>query len=316
MVGSGYALDVAGPGGVLIAYGLAILAMYYVITSLAEIVCQVQPGEVLFTFGRGFISDGAAGFALRWNYFLSWIIGATYHFAAVGTTAGFWFRSSSHASNVMGLGGLIVSFVVILFSLSVYHRAELAVSALTIGAFVVSIVLGINIVRGNIGNDREYGTSNMNDAAGGAFESGVLGVMSACVMSSFPVQGTEVVAVMISATRNPVRNIRRISLAVLAGLLALFVASTFVAALVVPFNDIRMLDRHDEDMAIPPLTVMFSESGVMPAAHAINAVVLIESLFNACTCLFVASRLLFTFACHGFAPRWLLRLHYRRSPVL
>ncbi|KAJ1954992.1 hypothetical protein EC988_002129 [Linderina pennispora] len=316
MIGSGYALDIAGPGGVLVAYGLSILAMYYVITSLAEIVCHARPGEVLFTFGPGFIKNRSVGFALRWNYFLSWVTAATYHFIAVGTTAGFWFTQSSHASSIFGLCALLASFVAIIFSLRIYHCAELTVSALTIAAFVVCIVMGVSIVRGSIGNDKEYGTANMDDTPGGAFNNGILGIMSACVVSSFPVQGTEVAAVMISGTRNPVKNIRRISLIVLLGLLVLFIASTFVASLIVPYNDTRMLDRSDENMAYSPLTVMFSESGVMSAAHAINTVVLIEGLFNACTCLFIASRLLFTFSCHSFAPRWLLRLQYRGGPVL
>ena len=70
-VASGAAIAQAGPGGALMVYLAIGLMVYFIMTSLGELATFMPVSGSFCTYASRYV-DGGFGFALGWNFWISW----------------------------------------------------------------------------------------------------------------------------------------------------------------------------------------------------------------------------------------------------
>lgn len=87
----------------------------------------------------------------------------------------------------------------------------------------------------------------------------------------------------------------------------------FFIGILLPFDDDRLLGS-DSSTANSPLTLALEDAGILPAAHLINALIVISVISAGNSSLYVGSRTILFMARNGKAPRFLGRTNKRGVP--
>lgn len=87
----------------------------------------------------------------------------------------------------------------------------------------------------------------------------------------------------------------------------------FFIGILLPYNDDRLLGS-SSSTANSPLTLALEDAGILPAAHLINALIVISVISAGNGSLYVASRTILYMARNGKAPRFLGRTNKRGVP--
>ena len=80
-----------------------------------------------------------------------------------------------------------------------------------------------------------------------------------------------------------------------------------------PYNDKSLLSA-DSKTASSPLTIALTEAGILPAAHLINALIVISVISAGNSSLYVASRILLFMSRNGKAPKFIGRANKAGVP--
>lgn len=95
-----------------------------------------------------------------------------------------------------------------------------------------------------------------------------------------------------------------------------FVGSIIIMGLVIPYDDPQLAKINGVDnVAVSPFTLVFACSGLGPAVHIMNAVILTTILSAGNSGLYVCTRILWTLAKEGKAPRIFGRLTSQGIPI-
>src|SRR6202789_4423287 len=103
---SGGAISQAGPGGALLAYAIMGFAVYCMMQSLGEMATQLPIRGSFETYAERFV-DPSLGFAVGWNYWVSWAITLAAELVAGSLIVKFWFPHSSSTLWAMGFFTLL-----------------------------------------------------------------------------------------------------------------------------------------------------------------------------------------------------------------
>lgn len=80
-----------------------------------------------------------------------------------------------------------------------------------------------------------------------------------------------------------------------------------------PYNDSRLLDSASKT-ASSPLTIALTDAGILPAAHLINALIVVSVISAGNSSLYVGSRILRFMAHNGKAPQFIGRTNRAGVP--
>ncbi|KAJ1658245.1 hypothetical protein IWQ61_002481 [Dispira simplex] len=310
-LGSGTALADGGPAGSLVAYSLVGFMVFFIMSSLGELATFIPVAGSFNTYGSRFV-DPAFGFALGWNYWISWTITVSTELVATGMVIQFWLP------NITGIiwSALAMAIMFLLNAVSVkgYGEAEYWFSMIKITAVVIFIIVGVFTASGVLGGHK-YGFQNWTGDAG-AFPNGVGGIVQSFLVSGFSFQGTELVGIAAGESENPRRDVPRAIRQVFWRILIFYILATFVIGLIIPWDDSRLVQDHDvDDIGMSPFTLVFQRSGLGPAAHVMNGVILITVLSAGNSGLYCCARTLWTLAMENKAPRFLRRVTKRGIPI-
>ena len=87
----------------------------------------------------------------------------------------------------------------------------------------------------------------------------------------------------------------------------------FFIGILIPYNDDRLLGSSAET-ASSPLTIALTDAGILPAAHLINALIVVSVISAGNGSLYVASRTLMFMSRNGKAPRFIGRTNKMGVP--
>ena len=96
-------------------------------------------------------------------------------------------------------------------------------------------------------------------------------------------------------------------------ILIFYVGMMFFIGILIPYNDPQLLSSSSKTAA-SPLTISLSEAGIQPAAHVVNALIVLAVISAGNGSLYVASRTMLFLASSGKAPRFLGRTNKRGVP--
>ncbi|KAF2795190.1 amino acid permease [Melanomma pulvis-pyrius CBS 109.77] len=307
LVGSGNALRLAGPGGILISFTLVGIIVFFVMQSLGEL-ATIIPVSGSFVDYAGRFYDSALAFALGWAYWYLWLTVLTNEYNAISLVVMYW-------TDDVPQWAWIIIFWVIFLSLSMlgvlaYGEVEFWLSLIKVISITIFFIIAIAISSGGIG-PQKIGFKYWNDP--GAFADGINGVARTFVIAGTLYAGTEMVGITAGESANPRRAVPRAITQVFWRILIFYVGMMFFIGILIPYNDPRLLGKGSK-AAASPLTIALEDANIAPAAHLINALIVISVLSAGNSSLYVASRTITHMARNGMAPKFLGKTDKRGVP--
>ncbi|WP_435060048.1 amino acid permease [Streptomyces sp. bgisy060] len=297
-VGSGAGIAVAGPGIVvsyLLAGGLAMLVM----RMLGEM-SAAMPSSGSFSVHAERALGRWAGFSVGWLYWFLLVVVLAAEATGAARIAHGW------VPDVPQWGWVLLFMVVFtlanLASVKNFGEFEFWFAALKVGAIVLFLVLGVLAIGGWLPDTDPAGLANLT-GQGGFLPHGWSGVVSGVLVVVFAFGGLEVVTIAAAESDDPARNVARAVRSAVWRILFFYVGSMLIVVTLLPWTSM-------EPGESPYVAVLDAIS--VPGAGRIMDVVVFAALLSALNAnLYGSSRMLFSLAGRGEAPKGLLRLSGR-----
>ncbi|WP_233568589.1 amino acid permease [Kocuria soli] len=309
-VASGNSIATAGPGGALVAYVLIGLMVYLLMQSLGEMSAW-RPTSGSFGDHAGRYVSPSFGFAIGWNYWFNWAITVAAELVAAAIIMQFWFPdtpawiwSALFLAIVFGLNAL---------STRTYGEGEFWLSAIKVTAVIVFLVLGVLMIAGILGGESPgFGNWTTEEAP---FVGGPITILAIFMVAGFSFQGTELVGVAAGEAQDPETTVPKAIRTVFFRILLFYVGAISVIGFLLPYTHPNLLASGEADVAMSPFTLVLQNAGVAFAASVMNAVILTAILSAGNSGLYASTRMLWSLAMEGKAPRFLRKLNRRGVPM-
>lgn len=307
---SGTTIHDAGPGGAIAAYLIAGIMVYFLMTSLAEMAAFIPISGSFSTYSSRFV-DPALGFAVGWNYWYNNAIILALELSASSLIMKYWFP---HVPGIIWSA----SFLVIIFALNIlsvkgYGEGEFWFSIIKVATIIIFIVVGLLMIFGIMkGHTGGFELLTKGEAP---FKGGLLSIFSVFMVVGFAFQGTEMVGVAAGESENPEKDMPRSIRQIFWRILLFYVLAIFVIGCLISYKDPNLLSSDVTNIAVSPFTLVFKHAGFAFAAAAMNAVILTAVLSAGNSSLYVGSRVLWTLAEEGKAPKFLRKVSKSGVPT-
>ena len=301
-VGSGAVIHETGPGAIL-SYAIAGLLIVLLMRMLGEM-AVVNPDSGSFsTYARQAIGPWA-GYTIGWLYWFFWVIVIAIEATAGGAIVHGWIPSMP-----IWLVSLILTLLLTLtnvYSVKSFGEFEYWFSMIKIVAIIAFICIGVAIIFGFIPGVESPGLSNLTEH-GGFMPKGFASVFVGIITVIFSFFGAEIAAIAAGESSNPEKSVVVAINSVVWRILLFFIGSVSVLVILLPWNSAESLES--------PYVTMLNMIGIPAAAQIMNVVVLVAVLSCLNSALYTNSRMLFSLAQNGHAPRALLKVSKNGVPV-
>ncbi|MEV7084474.1 amino acid permease [Streptomyces sp. NPDC093085] len=294
-VGSGAGIAVAGPGIVvsyLIAGGLAMCVM----RMLGEM-STAMPASGSFSVHAERALGRWAGFSVGWLYWFLLVVVLAVEATGAATIAHGWLPS------VPQWGWVLIFMLVFtganLAAVKNFGEFEFSFAALKVFAIVAFLVLGVLAILGVLPDTHSAGPANLT-GHGGFLPNGWQGVISGVLAVVFAFGGLEVVTIAAAESDDPVRSVARAVRSAVVRILFFYVGSMAVIVTVLPWTAQRA--------GLSPYVTVLDAIGIPSAGQVMNIVVFVALLSALNANLYGSSRMIFSLAERGEAPRGLTRV--------
>ncbi|KAL5512044.1 hypothetical protein ACEPAH_5263 [Sanghuangporus vaninii] len=309
-LGSGKALQGAGPLGALLAYAFVGSIAYASLCSIGEMAAHAPISGTYPHYAARWV-DPALGFAVGWNSFYSGAITVPSEITAAQILLTFWDDKESHAAiytAVICIGVCLIN----IFGVRWFGESEFCFSIIKILLITGLIITGLVVDLGggpdhqrigfrywkNPGAMAQFDLVSSDKVGLGRF----LGLLSVLIQAAFSLQGMELVAVAASETESPRRNIGKAVRRVFYRIIIFYILGIFVTGLLVPYNDPNLLSDSG-NAAESPYVIAFTRAGIKVLPSIINAAIFTSAFSAGNSFLFSSSRILYGLAIRGQAPR-------------
>jgi len=303
-VASGATVSQAGPGGALLSYALIGIMVYFLMTSLGELAAFMPVSGSFSTYGSRYVEEGF-GFALGWNYWYNWAVTIAVDLVASQLVMNYWFPDTPGWIWSALFLGLI--FLLNYISVRGFGEAEYWFSLIKVVTVIIFIAVGVLMITGIMRGGETAGWHNW--AIGDApFAGGFASMIGVAMIVGFSFQGTELIGVAAGESENPGKNIPRAVRQVFWRILLFYILAILVISLIIPYTDPNLLRNEVGDISVSPFTLVFRNAGLLSAAAVMNAVILTAVLSAGNSGMYASTRMLFTLAREGKAPRIFAKL--------
>lgn len=303
-VASGATISQAGPGGALFSYMLIGLMVYFLMTSLGELAAFMPVSGSFSTYGSNYVEEGF-GFALGWNYWYNWAVTIAVDLVAAQLVMSYWFPDTP--GWIWSALFLALMFLLNVISVKGFGEAEYWFSLIKVSTVLIFIVVGVLMIFGILQGEKNTGWHNwhIGDAP---FSGGFAAMIGVAMIVGFSFQGTELIGIAAGESENPEKNIPRAVRQVFWRILLFYVLAILIISLIIPYTDPRLLRNDLKDVSVSPFTLVFEHAGLLSAAAVMNAVILTAVLSAGNSGMYASTRMLYTLAQEGKAPRIFAKL--------
>jgi amino acid transporter, AAT family len=295
LLGSGAAIQVAGPA-VIITYVLSSMVAWTVALAVGEM-SAVHPAAGSFGVYAELYLNPWAGFIARYGYWFSVVIAIGAELVAAGTYMRIWFPNIPVVLWMLGFGVFLIA--INLFSVGHYGTFEYWFALIKVVTIFVFILMGAVLLLGRRVHP-EYLTQ------GGFAPNGWPASLMAVSFGLYSFLGIEMVAISSGEARSGAEVARATRMA-FATLTFVYVGAMAVLVGVMPWKNAGVAES--------PFVTVFKVAGIPAAGIIMNFVVLTAALSAANASLYVTSRMLFSLARAGQAPRRLGLLNQGGVPM-
>ncbi|MFI1975007.1 amino acid permease [Streptomyces wedmorensis] len=294
-VGSGAGIAVAGPG-IVVSYLIAGALAMLVMRMLGEM-SSAMPASGAFSVHAERALGRWAGFSVGWLYWFLLVVVLAVEATGAARIANGW------APGVPQWGWVLVFMVVFtvanLAAVKNFGEFEFWFAALKVGAIVLFLVLGVLAIVGWLPDTDPVGMTNLT-GQGGFLPNGWSGVVSGVLAVVFAFGGLEVVTIAAAESDDPARNVARAVRSAVWRILLFYVGSMLVIVTLLPWTSMKPGES--------PYVAVLDAIGVPGAGQIMNVVVFVALLSALNANLYGSSRMVFSLAERGEAPRGLLKV--------
>lgn len=308
-VASGNSIHTAGPGGALVAYVAIGLMVYLLMQSLGEMSAWRPTAGSFGDHASRYVSP-SFGFAIGWNFWFNWAITVAAELVAAALIMRYWFPDVP--AWIWSAAFLLVIFSLNALSTRAYGEGEFWLAAIKVAAVIVFLSLGVLMILGILGGESP-GFANWTTGEA-PFVGGPITILAIFMVAGFSFQGTELVGVAAGEAEDPETTVPKAIRTVFFRILLFYVGAITVIGFLLPYTDPHLLASDIEDVAISPFTLVLENVGVAFAASVMNAVILTAILSAGNSGLYASTRMIWSLAMEGKAPRFLTKLNKRGVP--
>lgn len=303
-VASGATISQAGPAGALLSYILIGLMVYFLMTSLGELAAYMPVSGSFSTYGARYVEEGF-GFALGWNYWYNWAVTIAVDLVASQLVMNYWFPDTP--GWIWSALFLAVMFLLNVISVKGFGEAEYWFSLIKVVTVIIFIVVGLLMIIGILRGGEHAGWHNWQ-VGEGPFAGGFSAMIGVAMIVGFSFQGTELIGIAAGESADPAKNIPRAVRQVFWRILLFYVLAILIISLIIPYTSPDLLRNDVTDITVSPFTLVFRNAGLLSAAAVMNAVILTAVLSAGNSGMYASTRMLYTLACEGKAPKIFARL--------
>ncbi|MEU3836383.1 amino acid permease [Streptomyces microflavus] len=294
-VGSGAGIAVAGPA-IVVSYLIAGTLAMLVMRMLGEM-SAAMPASGSFSVHAERALGRWAGFSVGWLYWFLLVVVLAVEATAAAQIAHGWVPAVEPWAWVLLF--MVVFTAANLTAVKNFGEFEFWFASLKVGAIVVFLGLGLLAVLGRLPDTDPVGMTNLT-GQGGFLPNGWGGVVSGVLTVVFAFGGLEVVTIAAAETDDPARAVGRAVRSAVVRILFFYVGSMLVIVTVLPWTA--------QQAGLSPYVKVLDSIGVPSAAQIMNIVVFVALLSALNANLYGSSRMVFSLAERGEAPRGLLKV--------
>ncbi|WP_097866930.1 amino acid permease [Streptomyces sp. rh34] len=294
-VGSGAGIAVAGPA-IVVSYLIAGALAMLVMRMLGEM-SAAMPASGSFSVHAERALGRWAGFSVGWLYWFLLVVVLAVEATAAAQIAHGWVPGVEPWAWVLLF--MVVFTAANLTAVKNFGEFEFWFASLKVGAIVVFLVLGLLAVLGWLPDTDPVGMANLT-GQGGFLPNGWGGVVSGVLTVVFAFGGLEVVTIAAAETDDPARAVGRAVRSAVVRILFFYVGSMLVIVTVLPWTA--------QQAGLSPYVKVLDAIGVPSAGQIMNIVVFVALLSALNANLYGSSRMIFSLAERGEAPRGLLKV--------
>jgi AAT family amino acid transporter len=296
LLGTAAAIELAGPA-VILSFVLAAFISWTVALALGELASTHPAAGSFGVYGDLYLNHWA-GFISRAGYWLAIAVSIGAEMVASATYMQLWFPRVPAIVWVFAFSALLLA--VNFLSVHNYGRFEFWFAMIKAAVIALFIVLGAALLLTGHAAP-EYTTH------GGFFPLGPTAPLLAITFAIYTFGGVEFVAVA-SGESSSAQAIARAVRWTFLTLTFLYLGAITILVGIMPWNRAGVTES--------PFVTVFRSANIPGAAHFMNFVVLTAALSGANAALYISSRMLFSLARTGWAPRALGRLSAKGTPTL
>lgn len=302
-LGSGKSIHFAGPS-IMLVYFVIGLALFFMMRALGELL-MYKPITGSFThFAETFIGPWA-GFITGWTYWFCWIVTGIAEITAVGMYVQFWVPELPQW--IPALICVAVLFLINIATVKAFGEMEFWFAIIKVVTIIALIIIGILLVFAGFQSHGAHASFTNLWQHGGFFPNGSKGFLLAFEMAIFSFVGIELVGVTAGEAEDPSKTLPKAINQIPLRILLFYVGALFVIMSIYPWN------RLNPDAS--PFVRVFADIGLPAAAGIINFVVLTSAASSCNSGIFSTSRMLYSLAEDGKAPKMFKKLNKRKVPA-
>jgi L-asparagine transporter-like permease len=297
-LGSGFAIGLAGPG-VLLSYAIGALIALLLMGCLAEMTVAHPTSGSFGAYAEHYLGP-LAGFLVRYTYWTCIVLAVGTEVTAVALYMHFWFPGPPGWVWILGFSALLIA--VNALSVGVFGVVEYWFSAVKVAAIVLFILLaGYLVARAPAAAAHNYLDH------GGLLPLGLWGAWVAVIMAIFSYLSIEMIAVAAGEAAQPELAVTVAFRSTVVRLVLFYLLTLALVLAIVPWTAVGT----DES----PFVKVMRALRVPAAAGILNFVILIAALSAMNSQLYITTRMMFSLARAGHAPRRLGVLSRRGVPL-
>lgn len=296
LLGTAAAIELAGPA-VIFSFVLAAFVSWTVALALGELASTHPAAGSFGVYGDLYLNQ-YAGFISRSGYWLAIAVSIGAEMVASATYMQLWFPRVPAVTWVLAFSAILLA--INFLSVHSYGRFEFWFAMIKVAVIAIFIVLGASLLL--FGRAAPQYTSH-----GGFFPLGAAAPLLAITFAMYTFGGVEFVAVA-SGESSSARAVAAAVRMTFLTLAFLYLGAIIILVGIMPWNRAGVTES--------PFVTVFRSVNLPGAGHFMNFVVLTAALSGANAALYISSRMLFSLARSGWAPRALGRLSTNGTPTL
>ncbi|KAK3936114.1 proline-specific permease [Diplogelasinospora grovesii] len=306
-VGSGAILHLVGPVPLWLGYLSMMLVVWVVMNVVAELATYLPMKGITLPYFTERYVDPSLAFAAGWNYWYAYSILVAAEATAGAILLEYWPSPVPTWAWITII--LAVNLLLNIIAVEVFGEAEFWFASIKLITIMGLILVGIVIMCGGAPNHTAIGFSYWNDP--GAFNPYIttgntgrfLAYWTAFVRAGFSfITSPELIALAAGETVAPRRNLPKAARRFLGRLALFYGVSSLIVGAIVPSNDERLLSP-TSDANASPWVIGIQRAGIGGLNHAINAAILTSAWSAGNAFLYSGSRVLYSMALNGQAPK-------------
>jgi L-asparagine transporter-like permease len=301
--GAAKSIQSTGPS-IILSYILGGLVIYIIMRALGEMTVHHPSSGSFSDYANRYINS-YAGFIAGWTAWFEYTVVCMVELTAVTFFLDYWIPGLPHWLICLGL--LLIFTMVQLISVRLFGEFEFWFAGIKVAAIILMLLFSAYLVTFNphihastVSSLHSYASLDI------FFASGSKGFLFSLAIVIFSFGGTEFVSIAAGEAENPRKSIPQAISGVIIRIILFYILTILAIICLYPFNKLNA--------NVSPFVDVFKEIGIHQAADVMNAVAITAALSAFNSCMYAASRILFSLSEQGSAPKALAKLNKINIP--